>query len=334
MIQSIVLERMPAGSIPIFDGPGQQTHYAISMHAGWTQRFNAPDRLFIPLEIDTTLEEFETQLRGWVEEAQRLVDGIDIFPQNGTLVFVLQVLAEIPDHTHLGHLLIGGMAYMPVSLPHAVDLQGADPADLILRMCREEDHPIVREVIARQDRLRDERMAAWRIENDEYRKSKDISENRALKLLQEHLSLSQRRELKRSRYFHVLAQNGQRFRIYQKSHQNIFRIVNGKEVMQYCIVAGDIPIFDLMLAQKLLLETNFDTFHSIANKWEIRINRKRRWNTFDGMVQQLDLPPPRIRVPRVDPAHMRELYLEEDARVFNLIELPLPQQPEQMRRGA
>jgi hypothetical protein len=304
MIKSIILDQMPAGSLAIYEvSPQQNTHFVVRGNV-WDQASNRPNRIILQTEIDTTLEEFEPLLRRWVAEAQHLLD-VRIYendgtrPTGGTLIFTLQGLAENADETNFGQYLLAGLGYLPTTLEGAFELNDEDPADLILMMCRQQAHPVVREALARQQRVRDEFRGRQRAELEVLRLEQAEFDARALKLLLTFLSPDQQAELRASRHFHVRAKNGALFRIDAKPHQNIFMIENGKEVTQYCVVSkSSIPVYDLMLAQKLMLESNFEEFTRLANSWDVRQGRHRNW-----MAEV-----------------MNEIRTIEDNRVFSLME--------------
>jgi hypothetical protein len=284
MIRSIVLEQLPTGALPVYDlSPEQQTYFSLEIDR-WEQQFSGPNRMFLNMGIDTTLEEFEGNLRRWVAEAQHLVEGVEGFSQEGTLMFVIHVLEETPENTHFGRLLIAGMVYLPQALDYAVDLDGSDPADLIMMLCRDEHNPIIQDVLGRQRRHRQEEIrlhqrywemseAARKIEAKKARQA----EKRAGQLLARHLTHRQRRQLRTKRYIEVQGQDQNLYRITACAHQNVFLIEGGKAVTQFCVVSSiSMPIADLMLVQKLLLETNLDHFMSLANRWDLRDGERVR----------------------------------------------------------
>ena len=93
-------------------------------------------------------------------------------------------------------------------------------------------------------------------------------EDRALQLLEAHLSEAQREEFQRHRYFTVLSKDGQRrYRIKHGWAGNIERIDHqGKPIETLCAhPVSPVPIPDNLLTQKLWLETDEDAFRRIAN---------------------------------------------------------------------
>lgn len=85
------------------------------------------------------------------------------------------------------------------------------------------------------------------------------TEARALTLLKEWLSPKQRACYERFRYFDVVGSDtGTRYRIHHGTQTNIEELSNtGHHVCKWCFVPdGDLVAGDVMLAQKIALETN------------------------------------------------------------------------------
>jgi hypothetical protein len=95
-----------------------------------------------------------------------------------------------------------------------------------------------------------------------------VANEKAKKLLVEHLSAEQQKTYEEKRYFDVDIE-GRTYRIHHGSHGNV-RLLGtgdkaGKEITKYCIQPEGVPIGDVLLAQKLLLEANEKEFLRIAN---------------------------------------------------------------------
>jgi hypothetical protein len=92
---------------------------------------------------------------------------------------------------------------------------------------------------------------------------------RACHLLREHLNEEQREQFERAGSFVVVAQSGRRYRIRSANTSNVRDETDGAS---YCVQFRSdpqclrIPLEDLMLAQKLLLECDEPQFLRIANK--------------------------------------------------------------------
>jgi hypothetical protein len=95
------------------------------------------------------------------------------------------------------------------------------------------------------------------------------TETRALTLLKEWLSPQQRDCYERFRYFDVVGSDtGTRYRIHHGTQTNIDELGNtGQHICKWCFVPdGDLVAGDVMLAQKIALETNERGALSIAHR--------------------------------------------------------------------
>jgi hypothetical protein len=89
------------------------------------------------------------------------------------------------------------------------------------------------------------------------------SEMRARRLLRRMLSEHQLRELQTHDCFTVEVKGRGRFCILPRSTFNVFHIQTGN--LYCCNTEAFLPLSDLMLAQKLLLESDPDRFFAVAN---------------------------------------------------------------------
>lgn len=89
------------------------------------------------------------------------------------------------------------------------------------------------------------------------------SEMRARRLLRRMLSEQQQRELQTHDCFTVDVRGRGRFCILPRSTFNVFHIQTGN--LYCCNTEAFLPLSDLMLVQKLLLETDPDRFFAVAN---------------------------------------------------------------------
>ncbi len=95
------------------------------------------------------------------------------------------------------------------------------------------------------------------------------TEARALTLLKEWLSPKQRACYERFRYFDVVGSDtGTNYRIHHGNQTNIEELSNtGQHVCKWCFVPdGDLVAGDVMLAQKIALETNERGAISVAHR--------------------------------------------------------------------
>lgn len=107
----------------------------------------------------------------------------------------------------------------------------------------------------------------------------DAAKKKALRLLRGCLNEEQRAELDAAQRFRVLGPDGFTYLITYRGHGNVWRMRDQKPVANCCIVPvkgvqsdfkyDAIPIYDLMLAQKLMIEADFEGFLRTANIVEI-----------------------------------------------------------------
>jgi hypothetical protein len=88
---------------------------------------------------------------------------------------------------------------------------------------------------------------------------------RASSLLRRHLSQEQRVSFAARGYFELVSEWGRRYRITEGNCRNVFSLVRGEDgewhpLQCFCLMAPGVPVGDLLLTQKLLLETNEQHF--------------------------------------------------------------------------
>ncbi len=95
---------------------------------------------------------------------------------------------------------------------------------------------------------------------------------KAKALLHQHLTKIQRQELRAMKAFDVTGRDGKVYRITEGTTSNVQLLEGGVAVRRFCVVAKglELPVYDLMLAQKLLLESNPEAFHGLAVVHDIR----------------------------------------------------------------
>jgi hypothetical protein len=104
------------------------------------------------------------------------------------------------------------------------------------------------------------------------------TEARALTLLKEWLSPKQRASYERFRYFDVVGSDtGTRYRIHHGTQTNIDELGSmGQHVCKWCFVPdGDLVAGDVMLAQKVALETNERGALSVAHRSFVAMGPRR-----------------------------------------------------------
>lgn len=105
-----------------------------------------------------------------------------------------------------------------------------------------------------------------------YRKfvGENTREARALRLLREWLSPQQRAQFEENGYFEVIGfDTGKRYRIYYGTMSNVYEIDHvGRPRMAWCLVpSGYLATGDVMLAQKIALETSERAALAVANRF-------------------------------------------------------------------
>ncbi len=121
----------------------------------------------------------------------------------------------------------------------------------------------VPEIQNRYMRLRDHDLLA----GSKKRKREERKANmKAKALLHSQLTREQRWQLRAEKAFTVVGRDGRMYLITEGSTSNVRLIENGEATHSFCVVAKDLrlPTYDLMLAQKLMLETAPEDFHKLA----------------------------------------------------------------------
>lgn len=108
-----------------------------------------------------------------------------------------------------------------------------------------------------------------------YKRWQEEAHKKALALLCRWLSPEQRAEMEAHGHFHVQGGDGHLYLVQNGFGHNVFRIEDGQRTVRYCLVSKDarIPVYDLMLIQKLLLELDPETFLKTANKSRIPVTQ-------------------------------------------------------------
>lgn len=111
-----------------------------------------------------------------------------------------------------------------------------------------------------EEQARQERIAA--------REGRVVAQERALKLLTEHLDRFQRRDLVTFGWFKLLAQDGLLYTV--KVGFGDYNVVRQSDGMEFCthihpLLRPNIPVYDEILAQVLMLKTDIGQFKRIAH---------------------------------------------------------------------
>lgn len=286
VIVRVTFDWLQSGAIPVFDlrrsdRIHQWSYLQTEPVCGWNLGQTSRSRLIVPLG--------ETRLQALLEFLRQ-----PLLPEEGCLVVVVRSVFNLDvgvepifDYPNLGRdplLSIGAVTTSELSeLPEGIDVElveGCLPESclqLLERFLRtyevqeEPEHPMLRDAwrVAQAQRAASaEQTRRW----NEERAQERASSERALTLLKRHLNEAQLQELEAFKGFHVVGADGRTYRIHHAAHGNVFSIEGGVPTVNYCIVAVNevqIPIYDLMLAQKVLLESAPDSFFTTANAKDV-----------------------------------------------------------------
>lgn len=124
------------------------------------------------------------------------------------------------------------------------------------------------------------------------RREDRLASVKARALLHSQLTREQRWELRATRAFTVLGRDGHTYLITEGSSSNVRLIEQGSPTKSFCVVAKglSLPVYDLMLAQKLLLETAPEDFHKIAVVRDLRLQEHQVDEHYDIANEDLDDP--------------------------------------------
>lgn len=113
----------------------------------------------------------------------------------------------------------------------------------------------------------------WRRMQAQEEKDRERARKKARALLRQNVTRAQWGEFRKSKEFHVVGTDGQVYRISHQVGSNVTLVVDGVDVARFCVVPKEhawIPEPDMMLAVKLMLETNARSFIRKANRIELR----------------------------------------------------------------
>lgn len=278
MITALLMENCAPGSLPIFDiHPEYSRTYWVLEHGEWVEHLTRSPRVILQQDIDTNLEEFAEMVPLWVDEADRLSEV-------GTLLFFTQCVARLEWGDSL---IIAAAGLLPFHCPNGMQLDRNgmwdlnDPTRLILNFTGHMNtlDPVQLEELRRRAAAnRHERLRNLREEQAREQLRRDLANGRARRLLGEFLTPAQHEELVTRSHIHVKGQDGKTYRICAATHQNVFEVEGDRPVTQFCVVPRDpsLPLYDIMLAQKLMLETNIEGFMALANRWNLTQGERQR----------------------------------------------------------
>lgn len=258
----LILEWLEDGKIPVMETtPGEICHYIHQEEYGqpleWVQG-RANRRFAVQL--------FEERLDRFLKFLAKNPPADDVLYLPIRSSFELDGLEGI-------HLIIGAARFsweIPEPVPGFVmpyDHVVEGDLALVQRFCllsTEPDEP--KEEVLRKPWVW---MQTQHKEWTERQKIREEGEARSLRLLLSCLDEEQKQELREKRCFKMFGRDGKKYLVTRRQHGNVSLLdENEKPVMNYCIVAEGVPIYDQMLTQKLLLEYDPTSFFETANATE------------------------------------------------------------------
>lgn len=262
----VLVEPLRAGALAMYEFDGERTDVLVWGERGWEAR-----RFGHRVLVDTALDQPLTYLvdRAFPERLAALPDV------DGTLLVPMRACEAWDDFDHWdlengerlvdrhGVLVLCGMAFVP-DCPLGVELGGRDPVWFLEQAMlgfagKEYDRsvPVISDFFVQHLAQRRARAA-----------EEKAAEGRATALLEAMLDDVQLAEWRDRREFHVRGGDGFRYLVTHRGQHNVFRVEGGVRTVEYCLVTkGWVPIPDLMLMQKLLLEADPAGFHRETNAW-------------------------------------------------------------------
>jgi hypothetical protein len=267
MTEYVRLEWLGDGSLPIFPFEGQ-LHY---MTGGDDDRVNSSLRWHPAIyQGKAVIPMIGTSLSGFLAflEAPAEVDGDTLYISIRT--YARLELPAVADDPTAGRRwiddLILACAIVPGQIEGAVErCWRLESLQQFASLCtlntaeKEPEDPILK--------------AAWHqlAGAREHHRQYKLVRNRARKLLESQLNPDQLDEFHQKHRFRVAGSDGLVYLVTYESHGNVWQVddgPDGKVILRrnYCHVpTEDVPIYDQMLAQKLLIEHDLESFKTTAN---------------------------------------------------------------------
>jgi len=278
-VQYLHLEMLEDGSLPIYDVTNPGEYYCLHLETdAWQIKSTRSGRILIDVGIDLALTDLIRRLPKKL--AQHTEDGSFILAFRSCSLFEFTGTGQPPDLTSQNCLVftsptvnstgiqdvfvLAALAFVP-GIEFGTPIENVNPTFLVEQACLglagqpyNADHPAVASCAQGVTERRIRRAAA---------------QEKAIELLRQSLTERQLAEFEAHEKFHVVGADGHTYRIENFGSQNVYRIEDGKDVTKYCLITNTwVPTYDLMLVQKLLLETCPEEFHAKANVISIRDN--------------------------------------------------------------
>ena len=250
LVSHLLVDWLEDGQLPLYDPwPGRSLQWYMVDEGGLTWSIIHSQKLLISVNLDVQFRSLGSRIR-------RCLHTLEHIHEDGSLVFPVRMSCRMEGGYHF---VEGGMAFLP-GMEFGQPLDGQDPANLIVEACDteldpEDAHPIVQTFLEAKLKRHEPRETA-----------RLVSLRRARQLLTECLSEEQTAEFETGGQFHVVGADGHLYRITKGYGHNVLRIKDGVPIAEYCIIHQEmVPDYDLMLTQKLLLETAPGQFEAISN---------------------------------------------------------------------
>ena len=266
------VHRLMAGELPIFNlASNEHRWWCLDEFGSWQSRMPFGPRAVLPTGVNTILSELPNRLRQWLEGAPVAEDGTLLFALQGCFQGYTRMVVPAPGVTSLtvtndqeDSSVWGALGILPGFFGEFVkDIDEA--CEAIVELCQveylepvsEQQHPAVQTA-----------QGQYHLKHEAAR----LRMVKARKLLCRWLSPEQLAEFETKHRFHVRGADGHLYVIYDGYGHNVFRIEDGRKTMCFCLVTDKVwvPSFDLMLAQKVLLESDVGTFLDTANQREVK----------------------------------------------------------------
>lgn len=202
-----------------------------------------------------------------------------------------------------------------------------------------------------------DRVGRWREQMQFDEKKRDRARKKARTLLRRHVTRKQWEEFRKHSFLHVTGTDGKLYRLENKVGSSVTLIVGGRDVARYCLIPKGgiwIPEPDMVLAIKLMLETDAPSFTKRANFFELNTRPVRveidgretfiRVNNHGDIVEVRNEPARPAGPVRevneagelvdVDPDLARPAPVRDGLRVADIIQLdaerPAPRRPRRL----
>lgn len=287
MITNIVVQWLYPGEIPTYDMGPSELMYTLQpgpprTTAGsptfeglyWDCRTLRGRRAFIDLNIDVEVDIMMADMDQWLHMVHAQNPDVP-----GTLMVIIRSKECFPGEER--QYFNGGFAFFPIPIPNGLPLDvGVSPADFVRRVLATESHEAFNRdpVLSRFDYPLEpltpaDQLAAsyvpWRVQQEEER-----GVQRARVLLYQHLTIDQIIQVEEHKQFVCRGKDKKTYSIHALPMHNVFLLdAQGRRRMEFCLVTKQrIPVYDLMLLQKFLLESDPELFWREANCWTLDLD--------------------------------------------------------------